>query len=226
MRSLPVRPYQHFVWDSGRHSVRGLCVLVNPTGTKTYFVNYRFPGSKRLHYLKLGRVGELAVADARAKAGEARRSAFENKDPKANDPNKSDAFEVVFDRYMEQEQIGRKQNASATGTRGVVLHNCGEWEHRAVATITYREISALLAGIRDGKNGRPRPATAVRLFAHLRDFFKWCVREQIITANPTANMLKPATIATRVTGTIPTMSLRRSGERPINSHRPKAATSS
>ena len=112
VRSLPVKPYQHFVWDAGRHSVRGLCVLVNPTGTKTYFVNYRFPGSKRLHYLKLGRVGELAIAEVRAKAEAARRSAFEKEDPKANHPNKSDAFEVVFERYIAEEQIGRNKNAS------------------------------------------------------------------------------------------------------------------
>src|SRR5215467_1315754 len=75
VRRLKVEPYQHFVWDAKTGSARGLAVLVNPTGTKTYFVNYRFPGSKRLHYKKLGRVGEMTVEEARTAAIAARRAA-------------------------------------------------------------------------------------------------------------------------------------------------------
>jgi integrase len=189
---LPVKPHQHFVWDAGTGAARGLCVLVNPTGTKTYFVNYRFPGSPKLHYKKLGRVGEITVDKARELALAARKLAFENKDPKANDPNKSDAFEVVFETYIQHEQIGRKQNSSAMETRGVILHNCAELKPRAVATITYRDISGLLAAIRDGTVGKPRPSIAARLHAHLRDFFSWAAREQIIAASPMANMPTPA----------------------------------
>ena len=65
MRALPVKPQQHFIWDAGTGAARGMAVLVNPTGTKTYFVNYRFPGSKALHYKKLGRVGEVTLEEAR-----------------------------------------------------------------------------------------------------------------------------------------------------------------
>jgi integrase len=195
---LKVERFQHFVWDSGTGAARGLAVLVNPTGTKTFFVNYRFPGSKRLHYKKLGRVGEMTVEEARTAALAARRAASRNRDPKADDPVHSDSFETVFETYIQQEQIGRKNNKSAAETRGVVLHNCGEFKPRAVATISYREISALLAGIRDGSNGgKPRASTAVRVFAHLRDFFGWAVREQIIAVSPMANMPSPATIKPR-----------------------------
>ena len=35
--------------------------------------------------------------------------------------------------------------------------------------------------------------TAARVYAHLRDFFGWCTREHILTANPMTNMLAPAT---------------------------------
>ena len=80
----------------------------------------------------------------------------------------------------------------------MVLSNCGEFKPRAVATISYREVSALLAGIRDGSNGeKARASTAVRVFAHLRDFFGWAVREQIIAVSPMANMPSPATIKPR-----------------------------
>ena len=197
---LPVSRQQHFVWDSGTGAVRGLCVLVNPSGTKTYFVNYRFPGSKKLHYKKLGRVGEMRLEEARSAALAARRLAYENKDPNADDPSRSDAFESVFENYIREEQVGRKKNKSAAETRSVVLFNCAEFKPRAVATITYREISQLLAAIRDGNpeaGRRPRPPTAARIHAHLGDFFGWCARERTIKENPMANMPSPATVVAR-----------------------------
>src|SRR5262245_1905832 len=195
---LPVSKTQHFVWDRGTNAVRGLAVQVNPSGTRTFFVNYRFPGSKRLHYKKLGRVGEMELEEAREAARKVRRLAHENKDPKAGDPHKSDSFEATFESYVREEQIGRKGNSSADATRSVVLFNLAEWKPRAVATIEYREISSLLNSIRDGRDGkRPRPATAARLHAHLGDFFKWCARERIIRENPMAAMPSPATIAAR-----------------------------
>lgn len=195
---LPVKPVQHFVWDAGTEAARGLAVLVNPTGTKTYFVNYRFPGSKRLHYMKIARVGDISLTKAREKAREARKLAFENKDPKASDPNRSDSFEAVFTDYIQREQIGLKKNKSAMETQGVVLFNCAEFKPRAVATIAYREVSKLLADIRDGKDGgKPRPSVAARVFSHLSDFFKWCVREQIINENPIAAMVSPGKVQAR-----------------------------
>jgi integrase len=198
--TLPVNGRQHFVWDAGTDAVRGLCVLVNPTGTRTYFVNYRFPGSKKLHYKKLGRVGDMKLAQARELARKARELAAEGKDPKADDPTKSDPFETVFETYIKEEQKGRKNNSSADETRGAVLYNCAELKPRAVATIAYRDISSLLNKIRDGdpEHGRrPRAPTAVRIHAHLGDFFGWCARERIIKEDPMANMPSPATLKNR-----------------------------
>jgi integrase len=150
-------------------------------------VNYRFPGSPRLHYKKIGRVGEVTVEEARTAALEARRLAAQGRDPKAEDPHRSDSFETVFGRYIDQEQIGRKANKSALKTRGVVLKACAAWKPRPVATIAYREVSSLLADIRPA-----RPATAARLQAHLKDFFGWCAREQIVKASPMTHMPAPA----------------------------------
>jgi integrase len=81
-----------------------------------------------------------------------------------------------------------------------LLYNCAELKPRAVALINRRDISALLASIRDGNpeaGKRPRKATAVRIHAHLGGFFRWCAEEEIIKTNPMANMRSPATIAPR-----------------------------
>src|SRR5689334_3927729 len=89
---LPVnKDKQHFVWDSGTGAARGLAILVGQTGTKTYFVCYRFPGSPKPHYKKLGRVGEITLNQAHTAAMEARRLANQGRDPKADDPTKSDS---------------------------------------------------------------------------------------------------------------------------------------
>ena len=71
-----------------------------------------------------------------------------------------------------------------------------EWKSEPVATISYRKIDGLLAAIRDGnseKESKPRPYAAVRIYAHLRDFFKWCARQQLIKENPMAHMPAPFT---------------------------------
>ena len=196
VRALPVKPHQHFIWDAGTGAARGMAVLVNPTGTKTYFVNYRFPGSTKLRYRKLGRVGEITLEEARTAALETRRLANQNKDPKADDPTKSDTFETAFKAYIKEEQQGRKQNTSALETQSLVLNRCAGWETDPVATITYREIDKLLAAIRDGnsqKGSKPRPYAAVRIYAHLRDFFNWAARQQIIKESPMAHMPAPFT---------------------------------
>ena len=106
----------------------------------------------------------------------------------------------MFENYIREEQVGRKKNKSAAETRSVVLFNCAEFKPRAVATITYREISQLLAAIRDGNpeaGRRPRPPTAARIHAHLGDFFGWCARERTIKEKPMANMPSPATVVAR-----------------------------
>jgi integrase len=198
--ALRVKPHQHFVWDEGTGAVRGLSILVNPTGTKTYFVNYRFPGSEKLHYKKLGRVGEITLEAARTGALEARQLANQNKDPKADDPAKSDKFETVFRDYIEQEQLGRKKNTSALATQSMMLRGCAAWTAVPIATITYREIDRLLAKIRDGNPDgdiEPRPYAAARIYSHLRDFFNWCARQQLIKDNPMAHMPKPFTVMAR-----------------------------
>ena len=189
---LPVNKVkQHFVWDAGAGAARGLSILVNPTGTKTYFVNYRFPGSPTVHYKKLGRVGETRLEEARAAALEARRLANQNVDPKADDPTRSDAFETVWKAYIEQEQIGRKNNKSALETQSFVLNACAQWKPRAVATLSYRDIDKLLAGIRDGdadKGIKARRSAAARIYSHLHDFFNWCARSRIAKDNPMTHM--------------------------------------
>jgi integrase len=195
---------QDLIWDEAGRSredfARGLAILVSPRGAKSYRCVYYYPGSSKPHWIHLGRVGELRLSEARKRCRDSRGRAREGEDPTANDAAKSDAFKSAVESYIAHEQIGRHKNKSAKETQQVMLKNCAEWERRPVATLRYSEIDALLEGIRDGDDDKkPRPYLANRLYAHLHDFFDWCVRKQMVPVSPMASMEKPWRGATRRT---------------------------
>ena len=194
---LPARRKQYVVWDaaSGRgtaDAARGLCILVSPKGAKSYRVCFYYPGSSKPHYMKLGRVGEITLAQARQKARVARGVAGEGHDPSASSVTKSDHFKAAVERYISGHQKGRKLNVSADETQNVILRATTEWHSRPIATIRYNEVETLLERIRDGDDDhKPRPYLANRVFSHLKDFFKWAVKSRLITVSPMSDMDRP-----------------------------------
>src|SRR5262249_27368215 len=179
---LPRKPKQYLTWDAGTDAARGLAVLVSPRGAKSFRAVYYFPGSPKPHWMHLGRVGEMTLADARQRTRDARGKARQGEDPTANDASKSDAFGPALERYIKDEQIGRHGNKSAKETQQVILKNCAEWIRRPVATLRYAEVDALLTTLRDGSGQtRGKPYLANRLYAHLKDFFGWATSKRLIT---------------------------------------------
>jgi hypothetical protein len=63
--TLPIRQQQYRTWDTGTDAVKGLGILISPSGTRSYHVIYYFPGSAKPHAMRLGRVGEMSLAEAR-----------------------------------------------------------------------------------------------------------------------------------------------------------------
>ena len=114
--------------------------------------------------------------------------------PRATTPASLNSFETAWRAYIQQEQIGRKNNKSALETQSFVLNACKALKLRHVATISYRQIDTLLASIRDGDPEagiKGRPGTAARVHSHLRDFYNWCARSRIVKDNPMTNMPAP-----------------------------------
>jgi len=206
--TLPAKGKQYLVWDdsTGKDAAHGLAVLVSPRCVKSYRCVYYFPGSSKPHWKHIGRVGEVSLEEAREATRNARGMARKGEDPKATDPTRSGTFKASVDDYIKEEQKGRRGNKSADATGAVILNNTTSWHTRPVATLTYREISKLLAGIRDGDPDRdlkPRPYLSVRLYSHLRDLFGWLARERQIKSSPMTGMPEPwegATSRDRVFG--------------------------
>lgn len=179
------RPYQ--VWDHGTDAAQGLGVLVSPNGIRTFRAVYYYPGSSKSYAMKLGRVGELALDDARERTREVRGLARKGLDPKQGDPARSADFKGAVKDWTRLEQIGRKRNKSAEESEAFILHSTKGWHVRPVAAIRKGEIEELLHIKRDMGHGY----AANRLHAHLLTFFRWCVRTDRIAINPMAEMPKP-----------------------------------
>jgi integrase len=182
---LPVKRRQYMVWDAGTNAVRGLGILVSPTGTRSYRVVYYFTGSPKPHSMHLGRVGEVTLDEARFRANEARTKSRKGIDPKGADSTRSADFKSAVEDYIRHHQIGKRGNATALECQRVLLKSCADWHHRPVATIRAQEIDKLLCSIRDGdgKGTKGRPYLANKLHSQLRTFFTWC-------ANPTRVKVK------------------------------------
>lgn len=161
-------------------------MLVSPQGVRTYRATFYYPGSAKPHAVKLGRVGEMALDEAREKTREIRGLARKGLDPRAGDPGASSDFKAAVKVWTKKEQIGRKRAKSADQTEVFMLAATTAWHSRPVAAIRKGEIEDLLHVKRE-----VAPYAANRLHAHLATFFRWCVRTDRIQINPMQEMPRP-----------------------------------
>ncbi len=194
--NLPVKARrQYIVWDQGTDAARGLHVLVSPAGAKTYRSTFYFPGSAKPHSRKLGRVGEMSLAEARALCRADRAAARNSEDPRANNPARSDSFKSCVEAYIADEQISNKKNETALEVQRMVLKACQHWHGRPIATIRPLELQSLLRGIRDDGDGinKPRPYLANKVHSQLKSLFKWCANPGVglLTVSPMTSIARP-----------------------------------
>jgi integrase len=190
--TLPMRRKQYRVWDGGKGRgadpvARGLYVLVSPAGAKSYRSTFYFPGSPKAHTRHLGRVGELSLEEARRQCREDRGKARRGVDPRTS-AGGGGGFGAAVQDYVKREQVGVKGNVSASGVERMLLRECSEWLMRPVASITGREIQALLETTRERA-----PYVANLLHARLQTFFTWCARPGIgvVPTSPMTGIGKP-----------------------------------
>jgi integrase len=189
--NLPTRRgRQYRAWDSGRHSQRGLFVLVQPTGTRSYYVRYGFDGSPKEYTLRLGRVGPMKLAQARAAALAALQAAARGEDPAASQPAAiaGDTFATVVEAWTEDQLTAGY--VSAELTKKLMLNATTRLHERPVATIRWLELKTLLAN-----KAKSAPHTANRLHGHLGSLFNWLVTNEMLTVNPMRGKRLPDPVA-------------------------------
>ncbi len=185
---LRVKAGAYLTWDHGNDSQKGLAVMVQPSGVKTYTAFYNFP-KQPSKSMALGRAGEMTLEAARKRTGEIRAKAKQGIDPRADDPTRSLTFGELVALWHERELTGRKKNVSADATRSLVEYHCkAKFWNRPAGTIRYNEIDDLLCRLRDKQQRGP---TAARLYAHLASIFKWAVGTRRLAASPMLGMPLP-----------------------------------
>lgn len=173
---------------------RGLYLVIQPSGKKSWAVRYRHDGKPR----KLTLDGFPALATARKLAMEAienptRDPAAEKATAKAIQKDatqsKRDLFPTVAATYMRHYAEGRATRKNAKPKPRTVaetqrlfdkLITKDVWGEKRIQEITKRNVIELLDGIVD----RGAPYVANRTYAAIAPFFAWAARRDIITASP------------------------------------------
>lgn len=181
----------------------GFGVRVSKTGRKTFFFAYRFAGDR--YRLNLGLYPDVSLADARAKAEEARvllrkginpnTQLGDNPVPAQPEPSAetqgdpapgfSEAVDLYEAFYLKVECAANTAKEKARNIRSTFKPHFG---NMAIDTITYKDIDKILKAIVTSG----RKSAAIHAHADLRHFFNWHVLKHHIKENPLAGTPRPA----------------------------------
>lgn len=160
-------------------TVPGLVVVVQPTGSKSFALRYRFEGREKR--ARIGRHPIMTLADARATARDwlAKIDAGEDPSPARRKVERDrDTLGALFEQYSRRKLA--KLKSGATARRELERHVIDRWRDRPAPEITRRDVVDLLDEIADSG----RLTTANRLRAYLGTFFAWMIDRDVIAASP------------------------------------------
>ncbi len=176
---------------------RGLYLLLQPAPStaRSWAFRYRCNGAMR----KLTFSGALSLADARKLADEARVAVAKGHDPQrekiqarriAASPAKDDLIENVIDSYLRRHVDRKLRPSTGLQVRRMLLGRViPAWKGRPIASITRRDVRALLESIVD--TGRLTDAN--RCLSWTNAMMSWAISEDILTgANPCSKLAKPS----------------------------------
>jgi integrase len=169
--------------------IRGMYLVVQPSGAKSYVLRYRYAGKPRK--LTVG-PAEMGLGEARKLAASARAAIAAGRDPQGEKATakeatreavsaKRDSVETVVAEFIEKHV--RRSNKPSTAQEYVRLLNkeiVVRWGNRRLSDISRRDVNMLLDDIVD----RGAPIAANRVLAILRKFCKWAVSREIIATSP------------------------------------------
>ena len=173
--------------------IRGMYLVVQPSGAKSYVLRYRYAGKPRKLTIELA---EMGLGEARKQAARARAAIAAGRDPQGEKAegkiavkaaagaaviSKRKSVEVVVAEFIDKHV--NRSNKRSTAQEYVRLLNkeiVGRWGGRRLSDISRRDVNMLLDDIVD----RGAPIAANRILAVLRKFCKWAVSREIIEHSP------------------------------------------
>jgi integrase len=192
---------------------KGLYLVIQPGGAKSWAVRYRFKGKPRKLTLGPALVlergeaepgddpaidGSLTLAAARILASDALRKVGQGIDPAERKQQEKADSETVRAKLAEDtvenlkaqfiERYAKRQNRSWKQTEWIfdklVLP---AWEGRTIHEISKRDVIDLIEDIE-----QDRPILANRVLAAVRKWFNWLAARDVIKASPCAGVVPPA----------------------------------
>jgi integrase len=154
-------------------------LIVQPSGSKSWAVRYRYGGKTRKATL-----GSYPVCDlrrARDKAVALLRTVSEGHDPERR---RSGSVEDVAAEFLARHCKDYRPKTLRETAR--LLRLLAPWHGRQIEAITRADVRSLLDRLTD------TPVQANRLHACINKMFRWAVSNDIIAANPVAGIKRPA----------------------------------
>lgn len=175
--------------------LRGLYLVVQPSGAKSWAARYRAPETGKPAKLTIGRFPAIGLADARKAAGEALRAVSEGEDPaalkvvtKAKAADRSDTVAALLDEFLKRHVKANNKATTAREHERLIERDLKPaWGARKVEKITRRDVIALLDAVKD----RGAEITANRVLALVRVWFNWMISRGIVNSSPVAGVKAP-----------------------------------
>ena len=162
---------------------KGLYLVVQPSGVKSFAVRYRHRG-KTVKYT-LGRHPKLTLSEARKAAREAINYVERGIDPK-DVKSAPELFEMAFQQFLERHV---SQNRSKYEVERQFQHDfLPAFGGMLITDINKRDIIKVL----DKAVDRNAKVMANRLLATLRKFFSWAVSRDLVANNPCETLRAPS----------------------------------
>lgn len=161
------------VWDTAQ---RGLAVMVQTTGYKSWKCVYPFHGRPRWYHI--GAVDAVGLADARKLASRVMFQVAEGKDPLAERKaqRSKGTFEELATQYVEQ--YAKRKNRSWQQADALVRrHLIPRWGKLKAADVSRSDVKAMMTRI-------DAPIVANQTLAAASAIFAWAIREEIVKTNP------------------------------------------
>jgi integrase len=172
---------RHQVMDA---LVPGFGVRVTDRGERSFILYTRYPGRPGPARRRLGRVGELTLAEAREKARRWLALIARGIDPDAEeerarreeDQRRENTFAAVADDFIRLVVIGPdsadpKQRKGEERKRDIEREFVSRWGKRPITDITRRDVTAVI----DAAVNRGAPYQAHNLLGHVRRLFNWAI---------------------------------------------------
>jgi integrase len=159
--------------------MRGLYLIVQPSGSKSWAVRYRHGGRSRKH--TVGPYPAFDLKQARDAAGVVLRAVAEGRSPNQRPAGSvEDAVARFLDHCRRKYRPGSFQEAE----RLCRLYVLPRWGNRRIGDITRGDVRAVLDDIE-------APVAANRVHNVTRRLFNWCVEHDLIANSPAAGIKAP-----------------------------------